>query len=147
MSGTGKSTALCELGRRGHAVVDTDSDEWSEWTYGPDGEADWVWRPDAITELLSSHRSGKLFVAGCKSNQKDFYPLFDHVALLSAPADVMLARVAQRTTNPYGKSPEERAEILLNLAEVEPLLRDSATVEIDASAPLAAVVGQLEELA
>ena len=31
MSGTGKSTALAELGRRGFRVVDTDSSAWSEW--------------------------------------------------------------------------------------------------------------------
>jgi hypothetical protein len=30
MSGTGKSTALAELGRRGFRVVDTDSPCWSE---------------------------------------------------------------------------------------------------------------------
>jgi glycine cleavage system regulatory protein len=32
------------------------------------------------------------------------------------------------------------------IAEVEPLLRASATIEIDASAPLEEVVSQLEEL-
>ena len=31
MSGTGKSTVLRELGKRGHRVVDTDSDDWSHW--------------------------------------------------------------------------------------------------------------------
>lgn len=37
MSGTGKSTALAELERRGYDVVETDGDEWSEWFEGPDG--------------------------------------------------------------------------------------------------------------
>jgi dephospho-CoA kinase len=32
MSGTGKSTALAELGRRGFDVVDTDSLSWIRWT-------------------------------------------------------------------------------------------------------------------
>jgi dephospho-CoA kinase len=31
MSGTGKSTALIELERRGFQVVDTDEPPWSEW--------------------------------------------------------------------------------------------------------------------
>lgn len=146
MSGTGKSSALHELERRGHRVVDTDSDYWSHWVTDEEGRPDWVWRPEEMTGLLSRHRDGKLFVAGCKSNQKDFYPLFDHVALLSAPAEVILDRVAVRTTNDYGKSPEERDEILRNLAEVEDLLRSSATVEIDATAPLEKVVDSLDAL-
>ncbi len=147
MSGTGKSAALLELARRGHRVVDTDSDRWSYWVQTPEGSPDWVWRPEAMSELLTAQGHGKLFVAGCKSNQKESYPLFDHVALLSAPADVLLERIASRSANPYGKAPEEREEILRNRTEVEPLLRNSATVEIDASEPLHEVVRQLDELA
>lgn len=147
MSGTGKSTALHLLGERGHRVVDTDTDEWSRWISLPDGSADWVWREDAITTLLASHRHGHLFVSGCKTNQGKFYSQFDHIALLSAPADILLARVGARDTNPYGKDPAQQALILRHLAEVEPRLRATATVEIDASAPIAQVVKQLGELA
>jgi len=147
MSGTGKSAALQVLAERGHRVVDTDTEEWSRWVRLPDGSPDWVWREDVLTALLTGHAHGHLFVAGCKTNQGQFYPRFDHVVLLSAPADVLLARIAARTTNPYGKEPDERAEILRYLAEVEPLLRASATAEINATAPLAEVVRQLEDLA
>ncbi|MFI5933207.1 AAA family ATPase [Actinoplanes sp. NPDC051494] len=140
MSGTGKSTVLAALGALGHRVVDTDTEQWSRWVTLPDGERDWVWREDAVSGLLAGHRDGHLFVAGCKSNQGRFYPQFDRVVLLSAPADVLLARIASRTNNPYGKRPEELAAILRHLAEVEPLLRATATVEIDASGPVAEVV-------
>ncbi|MFI7210993.1 AAA family ATPase [Micromonospora maritima] len=147
MSGTGKSTALRMLAARGHRTVDTDADRWSRWVTLADGSTDWVWREDAIADLLAGHRTGHLFVAGCKSNQGRFYPRFDRVVLLSAPAEVLLTRVAGRTDNPYGKRPEERAEILRNLAEVEPLLRATATAEVDAAAPIESVVGRLERLA
>jgi adenylate kinase family enzyme len=147
MSGTGKSTALRLLGERGHRVVDTDSDQWSRWVRRPDGSRDWIWREDTMTALLAGPGDGRLFVAGCKTNQGRFYDRFDHVALLSAPADVLLARVAARSTNPYGRHPDERAEILRYLAEVEPRLRATATVEIDATAPIDQVVAQLEALA
>ena len=149
MSGTGKSSALRALAARGHRTVDTDTDEWSRWTTLPDGSRDWIWREDAIAALLSGHGpgDGHLFVAGCKSNQGDFYPRFDHIVLLSAPADVILARVAARTTNPYGKTSEERAEILDNLAVVEPLLRATCTAEVDASSPPEVVAGRLGEIA
>jgi dephospho-CoA kinase len=147
MSGTGKSTTLEKLGERGHRIVDTDSEQWSHWVTLPDGSTDWVWREDAISELLTSHQQGTLFVAGCKSNQGKFYPLFNHVVLLSAPADIILTRIANRGNNNYGKSPEERELILQHLAEVEPLLRATATAEMDASLPLEDVVEQLERLA
>jgi dephospho-CoA kinase len=146
MSGTGKSSALRMLAERGHRVVDTDTDEWSHWVILADGSRDWIWREDAIANLLAGHRSGALFVSGCKTNQGRFYPQFDHVALLSAPAEVLLGRIAARNDNPYGKSAAERALILWHVAEVEPRLRASASIEIDASAPLSEVVRQLESL-
>ena len=146
MSGTGKSTVLAALDERGHKTVDTDSDRWSHWITLSDGSADWVWREDAIAELLNGHERGKLFVAGCTSNQPKFYLLFDHVVLLSAPAEVLLGRIAVRRTNNYGKAPAERDRILHDLARVEPLLRKSATIEIDASGPLEVVVRKIDQL-
>lgn len=146
MSGTGKSTALGLLSERGHRTVDTDADEWSYWSTLPDGSKDWIWREDAITRLLAEDLDGSLFVSGCKTNQGKFYSQFDHVVLLSAPVDVLLSRIAGRTTNDYGKRPGERELILRHVMEIEPLLRGTATLEIDASAPISEVVGQLEAL-
>jgi shikimate kinase len=147
MSGTGKSSALQALGDRGHRVVDTDTDEWSRWVTLEDGSRDWVWREEAIEQLLAGHGQGTLYVAGCKTNQGRFYDRFDHVALLSAPLDVLLARIDVRSNNPYGKTPEERELIAHHLETVEPLLRATATLEIDASRPLEQVVRELEDLA
>ena len=70
-----------------------------------------------------------LFVAGCEENQVRFHPRFDLIILLSAPAEVLLTRIAERSGNPYGKRPDERALILEHLAVVEPLLRATATLE------------------
>jgi dephospho-CoA kinase len=149
MSGTGKSSVLLELARRGHQIVDTDSEEWCKWIIS-DGEPDWIWREERITALLASHTRGMLFVAGCKSNQGKFYPQFDAVVLLSAPSEVILKRIETRDTNNYGKTPLERQKILEHLEFVEPLLRATATAEIDASKPLSEVadglivIGQLD---
>jgi dephospho-CoA kinase len=140
MSGSGKSTALVELGKRGFRVVDTDSPEWSEWIPA-DGE--WLWREDRMAELLAEHGDRTLFVSGCMSNQGKFYDRFEAVVLLSAPAEVILKRVDRRTTNDYGKSPRERDLIRFHLETVEPLLRATSTHEIDASRPIAEVVEEL----
>jgi hypothetical protein len=59
----------------------------------------------------------------------------------------MLERIGGRTNNTFGKSPEERARILADLAEVEPLLRAGCTHELDASRPLEAVVTDLAAIA
>jgi dephospho-CoA kinase len=147
MSGTGKSACLEVLSSRGYESVDTDTNEWSIWTKQSDGSLDWIWREDAISSLLDKYQHGQLFVAGCKTNQGMFYPRFDHVVLLSAPAEIILERVSNRSTNPYGKSAEERREILRYLSDVEPRLRGAATIEIDTTAPLNDVVDQLQRLA
>lgn len=97
--------------------------------------------------MLSEHDDGVLFVAGCVANQGAFYPLFDAVVLLRAPADVILQRVAARGTNHFGKSDADRERILQDLAAVEPLLRLGATAEIDTRAPLDDVVRELERIA
>jgi dephospho-CoA kinase len=141
MSGTGKSSALAELARRGHRVVDTDDGDWI------DRGAEPLWREDRIEELLEENGDGTLFISGCVANQGTFYERFDAVVLLSAPADVILERVAVRETNDFGKSEAERDRILSDLETVEPLLRRGATAEIDTRAPLGEVVDALERLA
>jgi thymidylate kinase len=80
-------------------------------------------------------------------NQSKFYDRFNAVVLLSAPADVILERIARRTTNNYGKTPVERAMILDDLASIEPLLRAGCTHELDASRPLDEVVADLIAIA
>ncbi len=143
MSGTGKSTALAGLAALGFQVVDTDDPPWSEWS---EEESGYVWREDLVADLLAGAGDATLFVSGTVSNQGRFYPLFDAVVLLSAPGEVLLQRIVTRTTNDYGKSPEERALILEHLAEVEPLLRAGCTHEIDATQPIGDVVDRLVEI-
>jgi shikimate kinase len=148
MSGTGKSSALIELARRGYRVVDTDDTGWCEWIdSSDDGRGEWLWLENRMTELLSSGDDRTLFVQGCVRNQAKFYDRFDAVVLLSAPANILLDRIARRTTNDFGKTSVERAMILDDLAKVEPLLRASCTHELDASRPMAEVVADLIAIA
>lgn len=143
MSGTGKSTVIGELRARGYHAVDMDEPGWSEYT--PDG--DWIWRVAPVCALLASEEHGPLFVSGCATNQGQFYPQFDAVILLSAPAEVLVERLLTRTNNPYGKRPEQIVEVLGYLETVEPLLRQGATCEIDTRAPLDQVVAAVLRLA
>lgn len=154
MSGTGKSTVIEELAARGYKAVDTDYDGYSHLVDVPEDELtgldpgqDWVWREDRIQELLSTEDAELLFVSGTSPNQGAFYPRFDHIVLLTAPADVMVERLTSRTNNPYGKRPEEIERALLLKDEIEPLLRRGASHEIDTSAPLDQVVTEVLRVA
>jgi hypothetical protein len=150
ISGVGKSTAIVALAARGYAAVDLDSDDYSEWVAvsgEEDGagspvepDRDWMWQEDRVGELLSREDGDVLFVSGSAANMGKFLPRFNHIILLSAPAHVIAERLATRTTNVYGKRPEELARVLGQVETVEPLLRRVSGHEIDTSAPLDEVV-------
>ena len=136
MSGAGKSTLLAELARRGHRAVDTDYDGWTL----PDG----TWDAPRMTALLATEDA--VVVSGTVPNQGAFYQRFAHIVLLSAPLDVLLARVATRTTNNYGKTPSQRQEIRGYVRDVEPLLRRGATIELDGRLPAHSLADTVESL-
>ena len=106
-----------------------------------------MWCEDRIDALLDQHDDGVLFISGCVSNQGKFYPRFDAIVLLSAPADLIIERVAVRETNDFGKTDSERNRIVQDLATYEPLLRATSTAELDTRAPLHEVVDALERIA
>lgn len=150
MSGTGKSSVIQELSARGFKAVDTDYDGLSVLVDAPADELtglepgqDWMWQEARIQELLSTVDAEVLFVSGCSPNQGKFYPQFEHIILLTAPAGVIVQRLASRTNNPYGKHPEEVARVLALQRTIEPLLRKSANLEIDTSISLAQVVDKV----
>jgi shikimate kinase len=161
MSGTGKATLIKELAARGrkckckykYKAVDADEGGLSEVVSvsadeptGLDPGQDWVWREDRIRDLLNTEDADVLFLSGCSPNQGTFYPQFDHVILLTAPAQVIVERLSARTNNPYGKRPEDVARTLALLETIEPLLRSGADHEIDTTIPLEEVVAKVLEL-
>ena len=142
MSGTGKSSVIEALAARGYKAVDTDNG-WCEAA----GDGRQRWREAAISELLATEDAGALFVAGCEENQVRFHPRFDVIILLSAPAEVLIERLAARTSNPYGTTPGELRRVLDDLAAVEPRLRAAASHEIQTTVPVDQVVAEVLRLA
>ncbi len=146
MSGTGKSTALRVLAELGHDVADTDDPGWCVPEPGVT-DAAWRWDESKIAALLDRPQRHHLFVSGTRENQARFYDRFDAVVLLTAPAEVIMERIAARTEHDYGKSTDERERILTQIDTVEPLLRAGATDVVDATAPAADVVFALLTIA
>jgi dephospho-CoA kinase len=77
MSGTGKSSALAELGRRGYRVVDTGDPGWREYRGSIESSDELhreerLWVEESITGLLDSDDGRSLFVEGCVRNQSKF---------------------------------------------------------------------------
>ena len=136
MSGTGKSTLVRELRRRGYAAHDADDDGFTE----PRADGRWGWRAAAVAALLE-RSPGLLFFAGCSEEQRTLP--FDYRVLLTAPRSVLVDRLRQRTTNPYGADGAELANVLADLAEIEPLLRRSADLVLGTTVPPEHLADQL----
>jgi broad-specificity NMP kinase len=141
MSGVGKSTVAERLSELGYKVVETDYGGFSVVD-----EHGYHWDVDRIRQLLATEEVDVLFVVDSDDNQVMFYQDFDQIILLSAPRDVMIERLASRTNNRFGKSPNELAEILADLEKYEPMMRRSATHEIDTSRPLDRVIDEILSL-
>lgn len=137
MSGAGKTTLLQELARRGYRTIDTDYDGWVL----PDG----TWDEPRMSALLAAELS--LVVSGTVGNQRRFYDRFAAVVLLSAPVEVLIDRVSARANNPYGKSADDQSVIRRNVLDVEPLLRNGATLELDGRRPVADLADEVGRLA
>jgi dephospho-CoA kinase len=139
MSGVGKSTVAARLAELGYKAVDTDYGGFS--TVDESGLQ--RWDADRIRQLLATEDVEVLFVVGADDDQARFNRDFDHIVLLSAPRDVVVERLASRNNNRFGKSPEELAKVLADLDEYEPMMRRSATREVDTSKPLDRVIDEI----
>jgi dephospho-CoA kinase len=133
VSGTGKSSLVGELRKRGYHAFDADDDGLTQPR--PDGA--WEWRVDLVRALFDQHDDNLLFFAGCSDEQAQFE--FDFKVLLSAPVDVLLERLRTRSTNSFGKSQDERDRVLDDIAWVVPLLRDAADLVVETTATVSKV--------
>lgn len=157
ISGVGKSSVITALVAHGYSAIDLDTPDYSQWiavavddsTPGTPVEAtrDWVWNEGRLTQLLASEEEPLLFVSGTSANMGKFLNRFDKVILLSASEEVMAYRLRTRTTNDYGKHPEELTRALALKQSVEPLLRRISTHEIDTSRPFDEVVREIVQIA
>lgn len=145
MSGSGKSTVLAVLQARGHRVVDLDDSGWSYEQASPSGGIEQVWDEERVAAALEDPDPRPLVLAGCATNQGRFYGALDAVLLLDVPDAVMWQRLATRTTNRFGTTPEDRARIADDSATVLPQLRRTSTAILDATAAPEAVADAVEQ--
>jgi shikimate kinase len=135
MSGAGKSTLLAAVAQRGYTTIDTDYDGWEL----PGA----LWDEPRMNALLAEHTT--IAVSGTAQNQGRFYDRFEHVIYLRVPLEMLLHRVRVRTNNPYGKTAEHQADITRYVAEVEPLIRRTATLELDGLLTISVLADRVED--
>jgi adenylate kinase family enzyme len=139
-SGTGKTTVLKELGRRGYTTFNTDdmpgvsrfeikaTGEAAEW---PAGYIDWShyawnWQVPAIDEILTT--PGTIFVGAIVGNQSDYYALFDHFIVLTVDDDELYRRRTSREEQRTSDRPKNiRQSVARNQANIAKFIAAGAT--------------------
>jgi uridine kinase len=159
-SGAGKSTVRNELMARGYEAHDTDEDGLSAWydnqTLAPvaflkakDRPADWFEKHDyrmsaeRVKELAERSKNKLIFLCGIPANDNEFRAYYDKIICLVIDKETMRHRVATRTTNGFGKSPDELALMLYWHGKMLERYKEWGATMVDASQPLSVVVDEI----
>jgi len=154
-AGVGKSTVCALLKNLGKPAVDADWDGYSHWVDRTSGQvvvdppdpvpAGWLerfaWRisrPE-VAALAAKVLDKTAFLCGSAENERDVWDLFDLVVCVVVDNETLRNRLLTRTTNSFGKHPEELAAALVrNDGAESTYLRLGATI-IDGRRPPAEV--------
>ncbi|MEV0314593.1 AAA family ATPase [Nonomuraea fuscirosea] len=155
-SGTGKSTVCGMLRARGYAAYDADDDGFSRWVDRHTGEVvtdppypvpegwldrhGWAIVRERVEALAVESRSRVAFLCGSVENEADVRDLFDLVVCLVIDDDTLRHRLATRTTNTFGRHPEELAASLMWNPRLRAIYERRGATIVDASEPPAEVV-------
>jgi broad-specificity NMP kinase len=150
-SGVGKSTVCELLKNRGALAVDADWEGYSRWVDRTSGQiipdlpyptpGGWLdrfaWRIDrAEVQALSTRMQGETaFLCGSAENEALVWDLFDHMICLVVDNEALRDRLENRTTNAFGKHPEELEAALGWNHAVESTYRRLGATIIDGRRP------------
>jgi hypothetical protein len=154
-SGTGKSTVCALLKDRGEPAFDADWDGYNHWVDRISGQpvadppdpvpAGWLgrfaWRISRpkVEALAAGMRERTAFLCGLAENEADVRDLFDLVVCLTLDNRTLQDRLLARTTNSFGKHPEELAAALDYNNRAESTYRRLGATLIDGGQPPAEV--------
>jgi thymidylate kinase len=130
VSGSGKSTVLAELKRRGLEAYGTDEDNLAAFYHTETGtktpafipaEArtqewrkyhEWKVPVETIEKLRRQATHHPFFFCGVVANDAEFWDKFEQVFCLYVPPEEIKRRIEVRADNDFGKNPHELATIL-----------------------------------
>lgn len=159
VSGSGKSTICQALRDQGYCAVDADWDGYSHWVHRRTGELlvdppsprppnwlgtySWQIDPHKVVDLRNCVADRRAFLFGSVENEDEVWPLFDRVVCLVIDDATLRHRLTTRTTNPFGKHPDELQAALGWNQDAEARYRGFRARMIDATQPLEDVISEL----
>jgi dephospho-CoA kinase len=155
-SGVGKSTVCALLKSLGESAVDADWEGYNHWVDRTSGQvvvdppdpvpAGWLdrfaWKiiRAEVEALAASTHEETTFLCGSVENEEEVRDLFDVVVCVVVDTETLRDRLLTRTTNTFGKHPEELAAALEHNDRVESTYRRLGATIIDGVRPPAEVV-------
>jgi broad-specificity NMP kinase len=155
-SGSGKSSVCEALKTAGRSAVDTDWEGYSHWVHRTTGEAvvdppypvppgwlqefAWQIRVELVQSLAATANSGITFLCGSAENEVDVWQYFDQVVCLVIDDETLRHRLATRTTNEFGKHPDQLEAAVQANAVTEDQYRHRGATILDATRSLDEVV-------
>jgi dephospho-CoA kinase len=146
-AGVGKSTVCALLKSWGELAVDADWEGYNHWVDRATGEvvvdppcpvpAGWLdrfaWRISRaeVEALAAKTRDRTTFLCATVENEVDVWDLFDLVVCVVVDDETLRNRLLTRTTNSFGKHPEELAAVLEDNAGTESTYRRFGATIID----------------
>ncbi len=159
VSGTGKSTLVEELCKRGVRALDIDEiDNLCHWKNKISGEKaqyqygigkDWLEAHDYTCEvvelkkLLDTQRNTSVIIAGVASNQDEYLNLFNKVFLLHCQEETFLHRLNARDNNEFAKEKSEQEHVLSWYKEFEDKMRKKGAIPISTEGSISGVADQI----
>jgi shikimate kinase len=158
----GKSTVRSELVRRGYEAHDADADELTSWydsqtgqpvAYPADVERPQDWLAsgrhffqlsrERVERLAERAEHQIIFLCGIARNDLELAHLFSRVVCLTLGEETLKCRVANRTTNTFGKAPDELGHVLRHHKLAQEWYRSFGATMVDSEQPLDVVVDEI----
>jgi hypothetical protein len=158
-SGAGKSAVCALLRGRGELAVDADREGYNQWVDRATGEAvvdppdpvppgwldryAWRIRRSLVEDLAAKALERDVFLCGYVENEAEVRDLFDRVVCVVIDDETMRERLRTRTTNSFGRHPEELAAALDHNVHLEATYRALGATIVDGTLPLEEVAGAI----
>lgn len=163
ISGAGKS-AVCKLLKAGGAeAYDADEEGFNGYyeketnkltipsakdnAHTKEWNDQYVWKTSRkkVEDLVLKAKNKKIYFCGVASNNREIQDLFDQEIILMIDEETLHHRITTRTTNEYGKTPEEMENILNGFRYFQETHTNSGSTIINATQPVEKVVEEIIE--
>jgi len=150
VSGTGKSTLMRELRKRGEEAIDMDTDcirvskvtgNVISYEEAKRDGYDWIYPKDALQKLKAEAATKDIFILGITDNPQVIQDAADKFVWMTIPLDVLVQRLDSRQKE-YGKSERERKLILDQYNTLSNSLKPE-TFTLDATKPVETIADDL----